>query len=459
MRQSISQFSKEFTHIVKFLNSKAIFAIAFLVRFCIRQPKKVFPQDFLQMLIITSFRAKACSLSEMVSILKDLNPLSDVTQQSLSERINTESCKELCKSALEYAIQSRVFALPLAKEITPQLLRSFSRVLIEDSSKVELSEELQEIFRGQGGGASKSALKMHTIFDLASKRFVLMEEYSGTTSDSTLGVNRLKMISKGDLLIHDLAFFRFESFREMDEKGAFFLSRLPSSVLIRTRADGPVVTFSELFDNYCTSDGSKLDTTVYLGDERYQVRLVAFRAPEEVKNTRLRRIYKANRSRKSSMKNETVRRQGFTIFITNVPKTLWSLDVVGTIYRLRWQIELIYKSWKSQLKIHHLRGVKEERIRALLYAKWLAIVIVCSVFELVNWYAKKELEREASFHKLVNWLMIRDRFEILICKGLEKQLLQKILNECEKCMCKERRNTNQSTLEKVEKHEAYYVNS
>ena len=57
----------------------------------------------------------------------------------------------------------------------------------------------------------------------------------------------------------------------------------------------------------------------------------------------------------------------FTFYVTNVESEIWTHKVVGTIYRLRWQIELIFKQWKSLLRIDCLLSTNENRIRCLVF--------------------------------------------------------------------------------------------
>ena len=37
---------------------------------------------------------------------------------------------------------------------------------------------------------------------------------------------------------------------------------------------------------------------------------------------------------------------------TNLPRTPFSLDLVGRLYRFRWQIERCFKEWKSYANLH-----------------------------------------------------------------------------------------------------------
>ena len=51
----------------------------------------------------------------------------------------------------------------------------------------------------------------------------------------------------------------------------------------------------------------------------------------------------------------------YNIFITNVTANVLAFEVIRKIYYLRWQIELVFKTWKSFSKIDRIKKVKKER--------------------------------------------------------------------------------------------------
>jgi DDE family transposase len=67
---------------------------------------------------------------------------------------------------------------------------------------------------------------------------------------------------------------------------------------------------------------------------------------------------------------------GWTLFVTNAPETMISLKQVYDFYRIRWQIELIFKLWKSYCGLNQILTWRKERVLTELYAKMIAIVIV-----------------------------------------------------------------------------------
>jgi len=67
--------------------------------------------------------------------------------------------------------------------------------------------------------------------------------------------------------------------------------------------------------------------------------------------------YDAARKKSRTPTKKYLQWLSFSFYITNVPITVWTTDVIGTIYQLRWQIELIFKQWKSLLKIDFLTNL------------------------------------------------------------------------------------------------------
>jgi len=84
------------------------------------------------------------------------------------------------------------------------------------------------------------------------------------------------------------------------------------------------------------------------------------------------------RGYKSSQRNQDL--LDWSIFITNIPDNKVSIKHIATIYRTRWQIELLFKLYKSHFKIENLKGRGDSsRILCELYAKLCGIIIFHSI--------------------------------------------------------------------------------
>lgn len=48
------------------------------------------------------------------------------------------------------------------------------------------------------------------------------------------------------------------------------------------------------------------------------------------------------------------------IYVSNTPEKIVPMEQIHDFYSLRWQIEIIFKTWKSLFQIHHWQTIKQE---------------------------------------------------------------------------------------------------
>jgi hypothetical protein len=119
-----------------------------------------------------------------------------------------------------------------------------------------------------------------------------------------------------------------------------------------------------------------IEIPVFIGNsKKLPVRLIVELMPEEVfrkRNTKLQKYNKANGHKTSNQIKDRLR---FNLFVTNVESDKMEVREVSILYKLRWQVELVFKCWKSHMKINNIQKMKYERFTAILYGKLLLILI------------------------------------------------------------------------------------
>lgn len=86
----------------------------------------------------------------------------------------------------------------------------------------------------------------------------------------------------------------------------------------------------------------------------------------------------------------------WTILITNIPPDLLTLTEALVVAKVRWQIELLFRLWKSQGQIDTWRSGKSTRILCELYAKLLAMVVQHGTLVVSCWrYVERSLVKAA----------------------------------------------------------------
>ena len=75
------------------------------------------------------------------------------------------------------------------------------------------------------------------------------------------------------------------------------------------------------------------------------------------------------------MSEEALYLAGWTIVLTNLPRTRADYAQVLVLLRLRWQIERLFRLWKEDGKIDEWRTKKPYRILCEFYAKLCAMIM------------------------------------------------------------------------------------
>lgn len=170
-----------------------------------------------------------------------------------------------------------------------------------------------------------------------------------------------------DLVSRDLGYFSLEALEQMTRKEAWFLSRLSSAVAVSTTADAtaPAVAVVDHVQPMVAQHGVQA-LMVYLGERRLPCRVLAYHLPQEVVEQRRRHAHERARKKGRTPTQAYLHWLQYGWYTTNVGTTIWAAEIVATVYRIRWQIELVFKQWQSLLHLHVLKGTCPERIQCLL---------------------------------------------------------------------------------------------
>jgi len=289
-------------------------------------------------------------------------------------------------------------------------LAPFSRVLLQDSTQVEVNEALTDAFKGSGGHASTASVKIDYSYDVKNECAEHVALRQGADSDQGFAGDMIARLRPMDLIIRDLGYFSLNAFADIARVGAYFLSRLSYTVNVyeTTDADTPIKLLRHI--NRFGGGRAAMEFALFIGEkQRLPVRLVVYRLPPEVYRKRQKAAIKTAKRKSRRVQLAYLKFLKYAYFVTNVPRELWPTEALGTLYRLRWQVELTFKHWKSLFRIDVLKGTRPERIRCLLYGRLIVILIAQ---RLLAWAARQAEahERELSFHKTTQWLLRHERF-------------------------------------------------
>jgi Transposase DDE domain len=289
----------------------------------------------------------------------------------------------------------------LEKVCDDGLFTFFPKVYLADSTGCGLPESLHELFPGAGGSAAKAGAKIQAVWDYKSSVFGHFALTPWNIPDQKYIDTVVAFAQKGVLLLFDLGYFKIKTFARIIAAGAYFVSRLnPQTTLLDAHA-APVQPL-ELAPLLKTVEGNSIETALFLGaKKRGACRLIAYRVPEPLINRR-RRIAKKNAKKKGYTPSQAhLELLAWNLFITNVPPTIWKTETICKVYPIRWQIEIIFKAWKSYLHLASIKTKKTDTTLCYLYGRMLLIVlnyVLCPQMRHDLWMKKR---RELSVLKLV----------------------------------------------------------
>jgi hypothetical protein len=177
---------------------------------------------------------------------------------------------------------------------------------------------------------------------------------------------------KGSLRISDLGYFALPVFAAMTAAGEYFLSRLHFGTHVRH--EGLAV---EVLAWLTKQAGPFVDVSVILGEaQRLPCRLIAWRLPTAQADRRRQKL-RQDMLRKNGREPSAERLAwcDWTILVTNVPGDLLTPQESAVMYRARWQVELLFKRWKSQGLVAKLNGSTAVRQMVRVWSRLLAAVI------------------------------------------------------------------------------------
>jgi hypothetical protein len=332
----------------------------------VKRRSKVTSQHFAQVMILGCLENPKATLSSFCQVSAALGV--PISEPGWHERINAEAVRflsDLFQTAVCYFWDQNNFPA--------EVLRGFKGVQIVDSSLIRLPKHLAPLFPGCRAVGGEAAMKVQISWDYLRGQLNALCVTDGKTPDQRCPLP-VQFATPGSLTLTDLGYFDQERFHQMTQQRAFFISRLhPQVGLYHQVADDLALDLSHVLADQSRLEG---EFEAYVGSKRrVAVRVLYRRLPEAVAQERRRKAQANAKRRGKTCSQRHLALLDWALFITNVPAERLTLEQVMTIYRVRWQVELIFKLWKSYLKMDVMGSWRLERILCQFYSRLLGFVI------------------------------------------------------------------------------------
>lgn len=228
---------------------------------------------------------------------------------------------------------------------------AFRRIIIQDGSSFAIHDGLREVFPGRFKVVKPAAVELHTTMDLLCDAPTTVVLTPDTTSEQAFLPEPSSL--RESLLLADRGYIDLHYLRRVQDAGGFFLIRAKAGmnphVVEAFREDGK--RLRSLRNKPLKAVHAKLP-------KRQRVEL-GVQWQVDGHPVRLRLIVSWNRQTKE-----------FCYLVTNLPAKRYPLDMICRAYKWRWQVELLFKEWKSYANLHAFDTENAAIVEGLI---WTAI--------------------------------------------------------------------------------------
>jgi Transposase DDE domain len=352
----------------------------------IRRQRKLTGASFVQGLVFSWLDDPEATLGDLAQTVATVG--TPVSPQALDQRFGpaaADCLRRVLQQAVSQVVQVQPSALPL--------LRRFAGVYLLDSSLVELPAALAEVWPGCGGRSlqqGKAALKLQACWELTSAQLQGLTLHAGRQSE-THGPLAVQPLPKGSLRLADLGYFNLKILRQYSDRGVYWLTRLQprTSVWVQGQRIADLT-------RWLKNQGQRVDQDVTLGVEQLPCRLLAVRVPAAVAAKRRRRLLRKAQKKGRRPSAQQLALAAWNLYVSNVPQTLLTLEEALVVTRCRWQVEVLFKHWKSDGQVDEWNSSKPYRILCEVYAKLLALVLEHWILAVSGLQTPKQSVRRAA---------------------------------------------------------------
>jgi hypothetical protein len=367
-----------------------------------------------------------------VSLLEEKS----VSRQAIENRMQPETVtmtKMILKEKLSVSLKEKKV------KAYDEIIKKFKTLYIEDSTIFKLPDELSSVFPGNvSKGKKKSQAKIHALYNFTENIFPFLDLHSYTENDQSLSLNALSYVSKGDLLLRDMGFLVLNVLEQLIRMGVFFISRKSAGIKVYDINNKEEIKLTKELRK-----SRFFDKEVLIGRKtKIKMRLVILPLPPEQAAER-RRKARRDRDRRLNHNKEYYELLGYSIFITNIPQQMCSVEEIKKMYGLRWQIEIIFKSWKSCFSLEKLipsKCKRPERIYCMIHL-WLLYILLFQVVWFNAWKHKLKGAADIKLSILKMAKFFAQHFTLILMAENENIIRRQIIVQCRYDKRKDRLNT------------------
>jgi hypothetical protein len=323
----------------------------------LRRLREIEPLALVVACMSTLGSSKATWLADILRTFNAFTGLS-VRYKPFHNQLRKAAFPEFMRRLLERTLAK--MTRPVLKAGLGSKLEQFRDILLHDGSSFALKDELRREWPGRFTKVSPAAVELHVTMSAFEDNPIQITLAPDKEAERALGPRAEDL--RNCLLLEDRGYEHRQFFVDMQSAGAFFIVRGNTAIrpIVREARDlrgrrlrhleGKPLSWEAL-----AARSVDVEIEWGTGAQTYRGRLVA--------------LYKRGR------RNEKT----FVYLHTNLARAEFSAAEVGRLYRLRWQVELLFKECKSHANLHRFDTEKSAIAEGLIWASMLVVVLKRSI--------------------------------------------------------------------------------
>lgn len=371
------------------------------------------PFGFLQSILIAHSDFDNPSLEQYCEKFEEITG-KRVSKVAFHKRINPAT-NELMLRLLNHIIK-----LTAANQGSiPKLVEYFSDVNLLDSTQIELPNDLQKVYKGSSGKASKAGMKIQHLFSLRNGAAMDYHKGPAAVPDQNYGPKIINLLKEKSLTLFDLGYVTPDFLGLLTSQSLFYLCRFPYYQwnVFAPETDSEL----DLLEILTTNPDKIVEINVLLTNKRLPARLVAYPLAKEVYEKRQQEYIKRAKKEGRTPLQRNINFLRWSIYITNTPPELIATRDIWLVYKLRWLIELLFKTFKSNFHIDQIHGETENRINFEILAKLCYIALSNFILQ----EAKELMEEEIELSEFKSTVLVKTFIPKIIVNANKPKAVKK----------------------------------
>jgi hypothetical protein len=224
-------------------------------------------------------------------------------------------------------------------------------------------------------GRKGTDYRVHLGIDLASHR---IDSAELTTVKGGETFDRFS-VHAGEVLLADAGYGQREPLARVARSDAYFVVRFPWTNIPLETVEGETFDLLGWLRTLPEAEPGAFPVQFRApGGEPVRCRIVAIRKSEPAAAAARKKALRQRNKRGEKIDVRTLEAVGYTFVLTNLPEEI-SAESVLSLYRLRWQIEMKFKTLKSVLHLDRAPVRTDQGLRVHVFAKLLIALLIDSL--------------------------------------------------------------------------------